>query len=116
MAAIGKKARAYRSDDILSIIVVKTILDFHAHFLSVLRLKKGDALKTCIDLFRYSIPSSLDPSFSFTSPIRYNPLELEEVIHHIHDLHEDKSTKVIEWLIDNDKIRFASGNLLEWIE
>jgi ATP-dependent DNA helicase RecQ len=63
--------------------------------------------------------SELEFSNAYTqvkSLLAHNPLELEEVIHHIHDLHEDKSTKVIEWLIDNDKIRFASGNLLEWIE
>jgi ATP-dependent DNA helicase RecQ len=48
--------------------------------------------------------------------LAHNPLDLQQVVHHIHDLREDKSTKVIEWLIDNHKIRFAEGNLLEWIE
>jgi ATP-dependent DNA helicase RecQ len=46
----------------------------------------------------------------------HSQLQLSEVVHNIHDLREDKSTKVIEWLIDNKKIRFAEGNLLEWVE
>jgi len=45
-----------------------------------------------------------------------HPHDLQDVIQRIEDFKEDKTTKVVEWLIDNNKIRFAEGNLLEWVE
>ncbi len=41
-------------------------------------------------------------------------LSLVEILPHIKDAREDKTLKVVEWLIDNEKIRYTEGNLLEW--
>ncbi len=41
-------------------------------------------------------------------------LTLNEVLPHIRDSKEDNTLKVVEWLIDNDRIRYVKGNLLEW--
>ena len=41
-------------------------------------------------------------------------LSLNEILPHIRDSKEDKTLKVVEWLIDNDRIRYVNGNLLEW--
>lgn len=41
-------------------------------------------------------------------------LTLHEILPHIKDSGEDKTLKVVEWLIDNEKIRYVKGNLLEW--
>jgi ATP-dependent DNA helicase RecQ len=50
------------------------------------------------------------------SLLAHDPIELEKVIGQIDNLREEKSTKVIEWLLDNNKVRFVDGNLLEWVE
>jgi ATP-dependent DNA helicase RecQ len=41
-------------------------------------------------------------------------LELDELVNHIKESKQDKSIKVIEWLIDNERITYAEGNLLKW--
>jgi len=41
-------------------------------------------------------------------------LELNELVNHIKEAKQDKSIKVIEWLIDNERISYAEGNLLKW--
>ena len=41
-------------------------------------------------------------------------LELNELVNHIKASRQDKSIKVIEWLIDNERISYAEGNLLKW--
>ena len=41
-------------------------------------------------------------------------LELSELVNHIKEARQDKSIKVIEWLIDNERISYAEGNLLKW--
>lgn len=43
-------------------------------------------------------------------------LSLQELIPRIKDAGEDKTLKVVEWLIDNKKIRYVEGNLLVWNE
>lgn len=43
-----------------------------------------------------------------------NTLELNELVNHIREAKHEKSLKVIEWLIDNEKISYAKGNLLKW--
>lgn len=43
-------------------------------------------------------------------------MTLHEIIPHIKDAGEDKTLKVVEWLIDNEKIRYVKGNLLMWNE
>jgi ATP-dependent DNA helicase RecQ len=43
-----------------------------------------------------------------------NTLELSELVNHIKEAKHEKSLKVIEWLIDNEKISYAKGNLLKW--
>lgn len=43
-------------------------------------------------------------------------LSLNEILPHIKDSREDKTLKVVEWLIDNEKIRYVKGNLLQWNE
>lgn len=43
-----------------------------------------------------------------------NALELNDLVHHIREAKEEKSMKVIEWLIDNERISYAEGNLLKW--
>ncbi|CAN5640347.1 RecQ family ATP-dependent DNA helicase [soil metagenome] len=43
-------------------------------------------------------------------------LELKELVNHIKEAKQDKSIKVIEWLIDNERISYAEGNLLKWID
>ena len=42
------------------------------------------------------------------------PLELDELVLHIKESKQEKSLKVIEWLIDNERISYAEGNLLKW--
>ena len=39
---------------------------------------------------------------------------LHELIEHIHPSNENKTLRVIEWLIDNGQIKFIDGNNLEW--
>jgi ATP-dependent DNA helicase RecQ len=41
-------------------------------------------------------------------------LSLNEILPHIKDAREERTLKVVEWLIDNEKIRYVEGNLLEW--
>ena len=41
-------------------------------------------------------------------------LELNELVNHIREAKQEKSLKVIGWLIDNEKISYAKGNLLKW--
>ncbi len=41
-------------------------------------------------------------------------IELNELVSHIKESKHDKSIKVIEWLIDNQRISYAKGNLLKW--
>ncbi len=41
-------------------------------------------------------------------------LELSDLVNHIKESKQDKSIKVIEWLIDNERISYAEGNLLKW--
>lgn len=40
---------------------------------------------------------------------------LEEIVSTIQDFREDQALKVIEWMIDNSRIKYARGNELEWI-
>ena len=40
---------------------------------------------------------------------------LEDVVSTIQDFREDQALKVIEWMIDNSRIKYARGNELEWI-
>jgi ATP-dependent DNA helicase RecQ len=39
---------------------------------------------------------------------------LDELISHIQPANENKTIRVIEWLIDNEQIRYVNGNQLEW--
>jgi ATP-dependent DNA helicase RecQ len=41
-------------------------------------------------------------------------LELNDLVNHIREAKQEKSLKVIEWLIDNEKISYAKGNYLKW--
>jgi len=41
-------------------------------------------------------------------------LELSDLVSHIKEAKQDKSIKVIEWLIDNERISYSQGNLLKW--
>lgn len=41
---------------------------------------------------------------------------LHELIEHIHPSNENKTLRVIEWLIDNEQIRYVEGNRLEWTD
>ena len=41
-------------------------------------------------------------------------LELNELVNHIKEAKQEKSLKVIEWLIDNERISYAKGNMLKW--
>ncbi len=41
---------------------------------------------------------------------------LDELIGQIRPSNENKTIRVIEWLIDNEQIRYVEGNRLEWIE
>ena len=34
----------------------------------------------------------------------------------IHPSNENKTMRVIEWLIDNEQIRYVEGDRLEWLE
>jgi ATP-dependent DNA helicase RecQ len=43
-------------------------------------------------------------------------LELNDLVNNIRETRQDKSIKVIEWLIDNERIAFAEGNTLKWSE
>ena len=42
------------------------------------------------------------------------PLTLTELVNKIQGVREDKIVKVLQWLIDNSKIKTNSENLLEW--
>ena len=42
------------------------------------------------------------------------PLTLTELVNKIQGVREDKTVKVLQWLIDNSKIKTNSENLLEW--
>ncbi len=42
------------------------------------------------------------------------PLSLNDILPHIKGAHEDKTLKVVEWLVDNEKISYVKGNLLKW--
>ena len=44
------------------------------------------------------------------------PIGLHELMEHIRPSNENKTLRVIEWLIDNEQIRYADGNKLEWTE
>lgn len=46
--------------------------------------------------------------------LQKNPLYLDEVIQSIHNSREDKTIKVIQWLIDNSKITDREDGRLEW--
>ena len=39
----------------------------------------------------------------------------EELINSLKDFHEDHVIKVIQWLLDNEKIHYEQGNQLRWI-
>ena len=41
---------------------------------------------------------------------------LDELMSKVEDHHESQALKVIEWMIDNSKIKYVRGNLLEWVE
>ncbi|MCW8968428.1 MAG: hypothetical protein OQK43_07720, partial [Flavobacteriales bacterium] len=43
-----------------------------------------------------------------------NPLTLTDLANKIQGVREDKTIKVLQWLIDNSKIKTNSENLLEW--
>jgi len=43
-----------------------------------------------------------------------NTLELSDLVNHIKEAKQEKSLKVIEWLIDNERISYAKGNMLKW--
>jgi ATP-dependent DNA helicase RecQ len=42
------------------------------------------------------------------------PATLHKLIEQIHPSNENKTMRVIEWMIDNEQIGYAEGNLLEW--
>jgi ATP-dependent DNA helicase RecQ len=41
---------------------------------------------------------------------------ITELVNQIHPSNENKTLRVIEWLIDNEQIRYIEGNRLEWTE
>ncbi len=41
-------------------------------------------------------------------------MDVEELINQFHNEDEEKTLRVIEWLIDNEQIRYLDGNRLEW--
>ncbi len=43
-------------------------------------------------------------------------MDVEELINQFHNEDEEKTLRVIEWLIDNEQIRYLDGNRLEWIK
>ena len=43
-----------------------------------------------------------------------NTVGLQELIDHIRPSGENKTMRVIEWMIDNEEIRYVEGNRLEW--
>ncbi|HNP48597.1 MAG TPA: ATP-dependent DNA helicase RecQ [Bacteroidia bacterium] len=53
-------------------------------------------------------------SGSIKSQLSKGKISLEELVSKVHEHKEDKTLKVIEWLIENDTIRYANGNVLEW--
>ncbi|MBL0104058.1 MAG: RecQ family ATP-dependent DNA helicase [Bacteroidetes bacterium] len=44
------------------------------------------------------------------------PIELHELVVQLRPLAEEKSIKVIEWLLDNEEIQYVEGNTLGWKE
>jgi len=43
-------------------------------------------------------------------------LPLNELVHELHIPNDDKALKIIQWLLDNDNLRYTGENELEWIE
>lgn len=43
-----------------------------------------------------------------------NSVSLQELINNIRPTGETKTIRVIEWMIDNEEIRYVEGNKLEW--
>lgn len=43
-------------------------------------------------------------------------LPLNELVHQIHVTNEDKALKVIQWLLDNENLRYTNRQELEWVD
>lgn len=50
------------------------------------------------------------------SALTNHAVDLNELVRNISEPRQDKSIRVIEWLIDHERISFAEGNLLKWTE
>lgn len=48
--------------------------------------------------------------------LKNKKVRLEDLVNHLQPGKEKQTMKVVEWLMDNRKIRFSSGNFLEWVE
>ena len=46
--------------------------------------------------------------------IKEQPLNLTDLVNSIKDSREDKTLKVVQWLIDNEKLAYDEGNKLVW--
>lgn len=42
-------------------------------------------------------------------------MSLDELINHIHLPNDDKTIKIIQWLLDNENLRYTKTNELEWV-
>lgn len=42
------------------------------------------------------------------------PLSLSDLVHSVKQIREDKILKVVQWLMDNEKLKYNDENLLEW--
>jgi len=45
-----------------------------------------------------------------------HPLPLEELVFRIKDSKQDHNIKVIEWLLDNERISYEKGDVLRWVQ
>ena len=43
-------------------------------------------------------------------------LPLNELIQEVHIANDDKALKIIQWLLDNENLRYTKENDLEWVE
>jgi len=48
--------------------------------------------------------------------LKEHPMKLDQLISHITTVHEDKALKVIDWMLENEKIRHVAGNSIEKVE
>jgi len=46
--------------------------------------------------------------------LKNNKYSIHELVEHLHDSKEEVNLKVVEWLLDNEKIIYSKGNLLAW--